>query len=522
MPSLQLGLLQSTLNRAGFPTLTASLALTFLDFCCTQTAGLPPESRITLGDYDTLVSQRDYGIGDWVFSVPPFRDNPAADARYVAFLESQDLPEKCLSATLMMRRLAPAFLSHAADEVLATGARIIGFTSTFSQTVPSLVLAKMLKQRDAGLTILFGGANCDGVMGETLHRSFPWVDVVVRGEAELILPKVVEDLLAGRPVRHQPGLCIREAGQSISLPQHSGSVPMDDIPTPNFDEYFERLGATSFAPELEPVGLVYESSRGCWWGAKAHCTFCGLNGTSMAYRSKSPGRVLDELTSLATRYRRLNIDVVDNILDLRYLRDVLPHLQARGFDLSVYYATKANLKREQVHLLKSAGVDRIQPGIESLSTTILDLMRKGVTAFQNVRLLKYCAEYGIRPYWNVLYGFPGEPPEEYARMADVVPSLTHFWPPVLGILELSRFSPYHERAQELGLEITGPWPWYRYVYDLDEATLMDLAYAFEYRHLDGRDPATYVGPLQCAIETWRGASLTSYGGLRYHGGRTTS
>ena len=64
----------------------------------------------------------------------------------------------------------------------------------------------------------------------------------------------------------------------------------------------------------------------------------------------------------------------------------------------------------------------LQPGIESLSTPILLLMRKGVTAFQNVRLLKWCAEYGIHVFWNVIYGFWGELPEEYARLARLTPS----------------------------------------------------------------------------------------------------
>jgi hypothetical protein len=31
-------------------------------------------------------------------------------------------------------------------------------------------------------------------------------------------------------------------------------------------------------------------------------------------------------------------------------------------------------------------------------------MRKGVTALQNIQLLKWCTELGVRPYWNVLWG----------------------------------------------------------------------------------------------------------------------
>jgi ribosomal peptide maturation radical SAM protein 1 len=521
LPSIQLGLLQSVLERAGIRTEVTTAGLAFLEYCCAETAGLPGGSRIGVADYDAVVSQGDsVGLGDWIFSIPPFRDAPEPDTEYLAFLKTRGIPDRLVQAALTMRRLVPVFLERMADEVHNIGPRVVGFTSTFSQNVPSLVLAKVLKRRDPSLSIIFGGANCDGPMGAALHRAFPWVDVVVRGEAERILPDLVRDLLAGGTVRPQPGLCFREGGRSVRIPQAGGAeVAMDEIPTPTFDEYFERLARTSFVAEVErDVALVYETARGCWWGAKAHCTFCGANGTSMAFRSKSPARVIEELATLARRYHRLDFQIVDNILDLRYFRDVLPQLRELGYDLSIFYETKANLGREQVHLLREAGVDRIQPGLESLSTPILGLMRKGVTAFQNVRFLKWCAEYGIGVFWNIIYGFPGEPPDEYARMAEVIPSLTHLAPPQIGPLDLHRFSPYHERPGEFGLEILGPWPWYRYVYSIDEATLMDVAYGFEYRHVDGRVPETYVAPLRREIEAWRANLSTSYRTLRYRRG----
>ena len=238
----------------------------------------------------------------------------------------------------------------------------------------------------------------------------------------------------------------------------------------------------------------------------------------MAFRSKSPARVLEELTALARRYQRLDIRMVDNILDLRYLRDVLPHLRDAGYDMNLFYETKANLKRDQVKLLREAGIRSIQPGIESLSTPILRLMRKGVTAFQNVRLLKWCAEYGLHVEWNLIHGFPGEPLDEYRRMSEVVPSLTHLTPPWLSRLTVDRFSPYHQRPGEFGIDILGPWPWYKYVYSVDDATLMDLAYSFEYRVLDGADPETYIGPLRGELETWRTNHSTGYRALRYRRG----
>lgn len=120
--------------------------------------------------------------------------------------------------------------------------------------------------------------------------------------------------------------------------------------------------------------------------------------------------------------------------------------------------------------------------------------------------------------WNLLYGFPGEPPEEYGRMAALVPSLAHLAPPSMGRLVLERFSPYHERPEAWGLTVLGPLPFYRFLYPVDDATLADLAYAFQYRYPDGRDPETYVTPLRRAAEAWRAETATGYRALRYRRG----
>ena len=151
---------------------------------------------------------------------------------------------------------------------------------------------------------------------------------------------------------------------------------MDALPTPDYDDYFEALRASTLSTLIRP-GLLAESSRGCWWGEKSHCTFCGLNGTGMKYRSKSPERVLTELAELSRRYGVNGIQFVDNILDMSYFRTMLPRLAAEGGRYALFYETKANLKREQVKLLAEAGVRWIQPGIESLDDNVLRLIGKG-------------------------------------------------------------------------------------------------------------------------------------------------
>jgi ribosomal peptide maturation radical SAM protein 1 len=238
----------------------------------------------------------------------------------------------------------------------------------------------------------------------------------------------------------------------------------------------------------------------------------------MPFRKKPAARVVDEILGFAAQYKILDFVAVDDIIDLGHIRDLLPQLRAARCDLEIFYETKANLNKSQLRTFYSSGVHAIQPGIESLSTPILRLMRKGVTALQNIRLLKWCAEIGINPAWNILYGFPGEPPEEYAQMAELIPSLVHFKPPNFMPVQMERFSPYFDRPAEFGIELTGPLPQYKFLYSVSPEALSNLAYDFEHRYLDGRDPETYVGGLRDAVDRWRQFSKDGPGYLYYRRG----
>ena len=517
-PSIQLGVLQGVLQAEGMRVEVRSSYLDFMSHLARETAHLPPRERIGTQDYGDIASNA--LIGDWIFSVPPFHDGKELDEDSLAYFRARDVPAGLLEKAREIRRLVPVFLERCVDEILRGRPAVVGFTTTLGQNTASLVLSKMLKTRAPALAIVFGGANCDGPMGSALHRAFPWVDVVVRGEGEQVAPAVIADLLNGRALRAQPGLCYRKDGASVAVEQDAGAVvSMDTARAPTYDEYFSRLARAAFAPDIaSAVSIPFESSRGCWWGARSHCTFCGLNGSTMAFRSKPAHRVVDELEQQARRYERLNFHAVDNILDLEYFTSLMPRLRALQCDLRIFYETKANLRKDQVRALREAGIREIQPGIESLSTPILKLIRKGVTAMQNIRLLKWCREYGIKVYWNLIYGFPREPQEEYERIADVMTSLTHLEPPELVPLSVERFSPYHAAPARFGLEILGPVAPYRSIYPCDDGNLADLAYAFEYRHVDGRSPSSYVRTVKRIIEEWRQASAAGIGSLHLRKG----
>jgi len=140
----------------------------------------------------------------------------------------------------------------------------------------------------------------------------------------------------------------------------------------------------------------------------------------MGYRVKSPDRVVVELAELARRYRVHHFLALDNILDMKYVKALFARFAESKIDYEFYYEVKANLTHEQIRALYRGGVRSVQPGIESLSSHVLHLMRKGVTMLQNVRTLKWCRYYGLGVAWNLIHGFPGETEDDFTASLKLV------------------------------------------------------------------------------------------------------
>jgi len=168
-------------------------------------------------------------------------------------------------------------------------------------------------------------------MGKELHRQFGFVDYVCPGEADESFPALAMLLLTGtvQGVAMPPGVVYREGGRTRFTGHPRPVRDMDALPFRIFRITFREWSQSSASLATMPTVLV-ETSRGCWWGDKSHCTFCGLNGATMAYRSKSGARALEEMRQLSDRWQTDRIEVVDNILDMRYFSDLLPALAADG------------------------------------------------------------------------------------------------------------------------------------------------------------------------------------------------
>ena len=491
-PSMGLGLLQAVLKRDGLPCRSFYLNLDFAEEIGTRAYHL----GLHLGPAS-------FQIGDWAFAEAAFGAEAPPAELYLGCLErawsrsprgggpggASARARDLLDTLRRLREAAPDFVERAAEEVLAWKPRIVGCTTSLDQTVASLALLRALRRRAPEVITMLGGAHCETRMGLALHRNFPWVDYVVSGEAEGLLPGLCRAVgQQGRsvPTSRLPAGVLgpehRRTGHPAELPRAT-ERNLDALPDPDFDDYFSRLAGSPLRAVVLP-GIPVEASRGCWWGQKHPCTFCGFNGSSLAYRSRDPEALLEALERQVRRYGVRRLFLVDNILDHSYRHTVLPRLAQRPERLQLFCEVKANLDRQDLEGLKQAGMDWIQPGIESLHSQHLRLMDKGVQAWQSLSVLRMARELGLRVSWLLLWGFPGEEDGWFADMARFVPRLEHLQPPLsLLRIRFDRYSVYQRRPEDFGLHLEPGGALHR-IFPVPDRELADLAYAFR----DREDP----------------------------------
>ncbi len=464
-PSLALGALKACLNQAGLP-------------CRVEHACLAFAHEVGIKNYAVgNVFPATLFLGEWIFAGAVFPDfhpdhdgflNSLNPARGVFVSTSEELR----AVAWELRRQAPLFVERLAQELVREGARIVGCTSTFQQNLGSLALLKRVKELDPTITTVMGGANCEAQMGRALLDHFVYLDYVVSGEAEELVGDFFRDLLEGRPSLPYGVMSQRQARPAVA--PRATVKDMRGVPVPDFDDYFRQMDRLGLRDSLFPA-LPVETSRGCWWGQKHHCTFCGLNGQGMNFRSKTPEQALHQFRSLAERYGVRSFLVADNIIDVGYFKSVLPALAEDRPGYDIFYETKANLTRAQIEILARSGVRCIQPGLESISDSLLGLMDKGTTGLQNIQTLKWCREMGVHVTWLMLFCFPHDQLEWYQEIADQLPLLVHLQPPERLIrVGYHRFSPYFEKAEHYGLAPV-PEKGYGYVYPFPPG---ELAYFF--------------------------------------------
>jgi ribosomal peptide maturation radical SAM protein 1 len=451
-PSLGLHLLQACARMQGFNVLVLYSNLLFA-----RETGKEVYTRLGLATVELL--------GEQVFAgaaFPGLSSSPAQriyhDCNFNPHLGGID---ELIEEVAPLQAIAGAWADQVVQAILPFSFKVVGCTVCYEQSTASLALLNRLKQYKPETIAILGGASCRTEAAEAMLSLSPSIDYVFAGESERSFPHFLNQVRLG-DLPDSPVI----AGDPYP--------DLDQLPTPSYDEFYDQR--ERFLPVSrethEELWLSYETSRGCWWGAKHQCKFCGEQEVEV--RKKSPGRVIEELSDLTLRYPSTMVLMADTILPHDYFKTLLPSVGQTLGEANIYYQTKANLSFGQVVALKNAGVNSIQAGIEALSTGLLKLMRKGVSARQSIALLRFARSVGLQVSWAILYGFPGDCREHYQETLDLIPLLHHLIPPVFFPMILMRYSPFYEQLRSESVSCR-PLPVYRKIFpeqiDLDHLAI---------------------------------------------------
>lgn len=450
--------------------------------------------------FQFISSQYTAGLGDWIFRHIAFPDETDNAEKYLKRHYPQNDPgTRQLKEILLQKRDGlEARLDELIDDYNLAEVDLVGFSSMFSQNGACFALANKLKKINPEIVIVMGGANCESPMGEEIVKNVPQIDYVFSGPALISFPELVGNLLENNSKgSHQiRGVFSKDNIHFLTPEAAAGNEKsVDDYIPLDYSDFIESFDG-NFPDRKNDKLLLFETSRGCWWGERSHCTFCGLNGKSMGYRSMNADTAIKQFEAMFDYADDCtHFSSVDNIIPQKYTRDVFPYINPPAH-INIFYEVKASLKEREMALLSEKRVKRLQPGIESLSSSTLKLMKKGTTAFSNIIFLGYCTLYDILPEWNLLVGFPGEKEDVFKKYVSDLPLLSHL-PPPGGCypVRFDRYSPYFMKAEEYGLDLH-PYEFYKYVYPFSQQSLMNFAYYFQ----DHNYSADYIN----AMISWHG------------------
>jgi len=302
------------------------------------------------------------------------------------------------------------------ESIKWTDYKLVGISAvTLIQLVPGLYLAKSIKSVSPNTLIVFGGFALHGNFGARLIEIFDQIDVVADGEGELTVKDLAKTLEGTLDLGSVNGIVYRHGETVVRNPPQPLIADLSSLPFPDYSDY----------PNSDRIEeLLIEMGRGCPWGK---CVFC-TSMTSKGYRFRPAERVFQELLYESDKHKTrrfvfVDLDILGEAKNLEKLCDLLI-AENRDFDLFAE-ACAEKATSPLLEKMSKAGFRRLQVGFETFSNPLLKEMQKDSKAIDNIKVLKWGKELGMKITGNIIVGFPGESVEDLKKSLQVMRTCNH-------------------------------------------------------------------------------------------------
>lgn len=323
--------------------------------------------------------------------------------------------------------------------------KCVGISSSTLSYVAAMEVATFLKNNlGMDYPIFMGGYHVTFEYAEALKSHM--VDVVIRGEGEEVIGKVVDCLGDHRPkssLYEIPGLSFLVNEKIYSTdPDILRVKDLDKIPIPKRSYLRTDL--------YRNTGTII-SSRGC----VAKCQFCAA-GAFGAIRTRSAENVAYEIETLYNQGTK-NIYFVDNTFASNRKRaiQIFQILEQKGIKINCFIEARVTeVDEKYLNLLKGFGVTSIQFGVETGNAEVMKSIHKNITLERVEKTVQLCCQKGIGVACSFVIGHPADTEETVRDTIAFATKLKRIGAePAFSIMTPYPGTEAYRKREELGVEI---------------------------------------------------------------------
>ena len=330
-----------------------------------------------------------------------------------AILENKGHRVKIVDPNLL-RTYGDSYTDIAKKIVEISDTKIYGFSTASGIFHHSLQLSEEVKKLRPDSVILFGGPHVS-VIDELTLQLFSWIDIIIRGEAEQVVPIVVDRLEGNFTLDNVTGITYRKNSQIIRTPEAELIKNLDDLPLPAYDLYPMQKNTI--------YSLPLEAGRGCPYP----CTFCSTNlFWGRQFRMKSVKRLISEIENAKKRFHFETVYLRhDNFLvDRNFVIDFSRAMKESKLDVNWVCSGRIdNVDPELLKIMADGKCSTIEYGVESGSEHVQDSIKKCLNEDQIRRMVKATIDARIKPALFFMCGFPEENTSDLKKTLKIIGEL---------------------------------------------------------------------------------------------------
>ena len=299
-----------------------------------------------------------------------------------------------------------------ADFVARYKPSIVGFSVYQANIEFALQLANLVKTVDPGIVVVFGGPQVTFMPKEAL-RQMSDVDVLIRGEGEIVFPSLVKCLFQNTDPARVKGIVFMRDDQAIETPSGPLIKDLDDLPSPYAEGVFDLH---------QHKGAAMLTSRGCSF----NCAFCYTpRAFRRTIRAHSPRRVLSDMSiCVKAGIKRFFFADPSFTYNKERAMAIMLGIIRRHWKIEIWCETRVDLiDPPLLTLMAKAGVTHIAYGLESADPVVNKILRKPINLPHFERIVRFTQSVGIEAEVFTLYGLPGQSKESCLKTLDFLKRL---------------------------------------------------------------------------------------------------